>query len=330
MYYQAIPIRAKVESDEKSLLYKDIEVCGIKTTRARLIWLFNLFCFAAHIIWVVVCVLAARGKGGKMNIDIFRPRNVWNSTDDSGDSYDIDFVDNNMPIRIDVVTIGFFALSALAHLGAVIAGLRQFRYFYWDQMDRAFFWWRWLEYSLSAPVMILGIALVCGTRDQATLASVVVLMWTTIAMGFLTEIVSTPSDDLESWIGDAPRNGQTKREARQLNYFRRMLPHVVGIFPYMAAWSMILYNFMQNLDDTRETNKEAYEKMPRWVYAVIFGSFAIFTLFVYPQIYYQWQKPKYYYQTEFHYCFLSLLAKSYLGMLLYVNVLRKASVDEAL
>ena len=266
-----------------------------------------------------------------MNIPVYRPQALYNTTAESGGGYYIDFVDNGMPLRIDVITISFFALSALAHFCVVVFGaLPISNYFYWRQVERAFHWHRWCEYSISAPVMVLGIALICGVRDQATLASVVVLMWITMSMGFLTEIVSTPSDDLESWIGDQPKDGQTKREARQLNYFRRMLPHVIGIFSYMSSWAMILYSFNQNLDDTREHDRETYERMPKWVFAIIYGSFAIFTLFTIPQIRYQWLAPKHYFKAEYWYCFLSLFAKSYLGMLLYVNVLRKASVDEAL
>ena len=331
MYYQPVPIRATVEGAKKSVIHEEVDFCGMRPTRAQLIWVFNAFCFIAHTIWIVVCFLAVRGKGDRMNVRVYRPRAIWNSTAETGDGYDLDLVDNGMPLRIDILTISFFALSALAHFCVVIFGaLPISNYFYWLQVERAFHWHRWAEYSISAPIMLLGIGLICGVRDQATLASIVVLMWTTIAMGFLTEIVSTPSEDLESWIGDEPRNGQTKREARQLNYVRRMLPHVIGIFSYISAWAMILYGFTQSLDDVREHDKELYERMPKFVYAIVYGSFAIFTLFTIPQIRYQWIAPKYYYRAEYWYCTLSLFAKSYLGALLYVNVLRKASVDEAL
>ena len=44
----------------------------------------------------------------------------------------------------DLLTAGFFLLSALAHLFAVVVGpFDRFIWIYWRQLDLAFFWWRW-------------------------------------------------------------------------------------------------------------------------------------------------------------------------------------------
>jgi hypothetical protein len=322
-----------IATEEKfvGVLDTKIRVCGTQTTRARLIWFFNLICFAAHTAWVVVVVLTCRGKGDAMEIRIYRPMALYNTSATDGGGYEMSLVDNGMPIRIDILTILFFALSALAHFCVVaIAPFPASEYLYWRQIDRCFMWWRWLEYSMSSPIMLVGIALVCGIRDQSTLAAVCVLQWITIALGLFTELVSTPHDDMQSWIGDESKVGRNPRITRQINYVRRMTPHVLGFFPYLSAWALILYGFLQALDDIRERDKALFDRMPAFVYAIVFGSFALFSLFTIPQIRYQWLAPKYYYYTEYWYCTLSLTSKSFLGALLYANVLRKASVSEAL
>ena len=58
---------------------------------------------------------------------------------------------------------------------------------YWQQMDDAFCYWRWAEYSLSASLMALAIALSLGIREQNALAGIFMLHWSTMWFGFLVE-----------------------------------------------------------------------------------------------------------------------------------------------
>ena len=110
------------------------------------------------------------------------------------------------------------------------------------------------------------------------------------------------------------------------NYLRRMVPHYFGIFPYAFAWLPIIDSFMAQLDDLCERLQEL---MPDWVPLVIFGCFAIFSCFTFVQMWYQWQRPGHYWRSEVWYCVLSALAKSFLGYTLYINVLGKATFNEA-
>jgi len=61
------------------------------------------------------------------------------------------------------------------------------RFIYWRQMDDAFCYWRWAEYSVSASIMALSIAISIGIREQNTLALIFMCHWSTMAFGFLTE-----------------------------------------------------------------------------------------------------------------------------------------------
>ena len=51
---------------------------------------------------------------------------------------------------------------------------------------------RWIEYSGSASLMIVLIAISVGLREQNTLACLFVLMWVTMYLGLFTELYSRP------------------------------------------------------------------------------------------------------------------------------------------
>jgi hypothetical protein len=77
-----------------------------------------------------------------MNASVWRLAPKWNST--AADGYTAELVDNQKPIRIDLLSAAFFGLSALAHTFAVLVGpFDRFIWLYWRQLDLAFFWWRW-------------------------------------------------------------------------------------------------------------------------------------------------------------------------------------------
>ena len=59
-------------------------------------------------------------------------------------------------------------------------------------MDDAFCPWRWVEYSISASIMAMSIAIAIGIREQNTLASIFMLHHTAMFLGLLTEYISVP------------------------------------------------------------------------------------------------------------------------------------------
>lgn len=68
----------------------------------------------------------------------------------------------------------FFAISAAFHLWALVCGAFESCWFwYWRQLDDGFAYWRWIEYSGSASVMAMTIAISIGIREQNTLAGIV-------------------------------------------------------------------------------------------------------------------------------------------------------------
>jgi hypothetical protein len=87
---------------------------------------------------------------------------------------------------------------------------------------------------------------------------------------------------------------------------------------------------MQSLDDLKQRDPDLYKKIPWFVPVIVFGIFGLFLLFAIPIAFYQWLPPKHYWKSEIAYCLLSLTSKMFLGLMIYLNVLRMGSFEEAL
>lgn len=184
------------------------------------------------------------------------------------------------------------------------------------------------------------------------------LYWTTMWLGFLTELYSRPAivadtknyswpvgrlgftgkpdykNDLnalhllsqDTWEGDRPIRDPSTGEAiasttqytqaqRCSNFFRRMIPHFLGWFPFCTALAITIYH----LEYSRwELEQNTNLKMPNFVSMIIYGSYLLFCSFTFVQWIFQWLPPGYYWGTEICYCILSLTAKAWLGTLMIV------------
>jgi len=89
--------------------------------------------------------------------------------------------DNGLPVNFATLIIAWFAISAGFHLWACIAGaFERYWFWYWRQMDDAFCYWRWAEYSVSASLMAMAIGITLGIREQNALAAIFMLHWATM------------------------------------------------------------------------------------------------------------------------------------------------------
>jgi hypothetical protein len=109
-------------------------------TRAQWIWLCNLVCLILHAIMAGLTFERGGRNPKGMEVPIWRIEQVWNNNTAMG--YTVDLVENWHPIRIDHLTGGFFTLSAVAHLFAVLVGpFDRWINLYWRQIDLAFLYW---------------------------------------------------------------------------------------------------------------------------------------------------------------------------------------------
>jgi len=296
----------------------DEPLCGNGgATRAQGIWVLNLLCFIVHATWVGITSVAVATNTNATNtsfdIPIARVQTGWPLGSETSST-----VASALTLRIDALTYAFFGLSALAHLFAVVAGaFERCIPIYWRFLDRGLLYWRWIEYSLSASIMIVAIGVILGVREEKVLILLFVSMATIqISGGLVTEFTNATSDNGERW--SEPR------------YIKRMAPHLATLPLYVTCWGILVASFYQQIDDLKLANPDLADKMPDFVPVMIWGSVIIFSLFTFPQAIYMALSPTKYWQTEIWYCVLSLVSKVFLGSLLWINVLNAASFAEAL
>jgi hypothetical protein len=152
----------------------------------------------------------------------------------------------------------------------------------------------------------------------------------------------------DTWEGDRPIRDPATGEAiastvkfthaqRVSNYFRRMIPHFLGWFPFVTA----IVIKMHHLEYSRWRLESSTDlKIPSFVNLILYGSYLLFTSFAFVQMVFQYLPPGMYWvifnqnpaflqcrtltellffclqSTEICYCILSLTAKAWLGTLM--------------
>jgi hypothetical protein len=197
--------------------------------------------------------------------------------------------DGVAPTTLFEVAIGpavalFLLLAAIDHLLMAAPGIRGW---YERNLDRGMNVARWAEYSVSASIMVVLIALFVGIRDVAALLGLFGANTAMILFGLLMERHQAPgrADWSAFWFGC-----------------------VAGTVPWVAIWWYIL----------------GAGEVPGFVYGitvtqlVLFAGFALNQALQYAQVG-RWRS---YLHGEAAYIVLSLSAKSLLAWLIYANVLR--------
>ena len=148
---------------------------------------------------------------------------------------------------------------------------------------------RWVEYSMSASLMVVLICLFVGIRDIAALLGLFGVNAAMIFFGWLMERHQTPgrADWTAFWFGC-----------------------FAGSVPWVAIWWYVL----------------GTDRVPGFVYAITLTQLILFTAFAFNQAlqYAQVGKWRSYLFGESAYITVSLIAKSLLAWIIYANVLRPA------
>ena len=236
---------------------------------------------------------------------------------------DVDFVENNRtPVEVaagvprfelvpSFVQIGsfpltwwvasFFLCSALAHAGNATL----WRSYYERNLSLCLAPTRYLEYAVSAPLMIVLIAYTAGTREYLGLVALALLMASVMPFGYLTDLMARPASE-DRW--SAPLR-------------IRLFPFALGFLPFLSVYGIILANFY---DQSASADRAPwFVHLVVWLQLGLFGAFAVVPLFQ------QLRAPRAYYQGELAFQVLSLASKATLGMLFLTNVLVLGSFAEA-
>lgn len=178
----------------------------------------------------------------------------------------------------------FLLLAAIDHLVVASPWVHAW---YERNLSRGINVARWVEYSISASLMIVLICLFVGIRDIAALLGLFGLNSAMIFFGWLMERHQTPgrADWAAFWFGC-----------------------FAGSVPWVAIWWYVL----------------GTASVPGFVYAITLTQLVLFTTFALNQAlqYAQAGRWRSYLFGESTYITLSLIAKSLLAWIVYANVLR--------
>jgi hypothetical protein len=165
---------------------------------------------------------------------------------------------------------------------------------------------RWLEYSVSASVMMFAIAFFAGVTTITELVLMVSLTATTMAFGWMTEEWNIVIARIKRSQGKGPRD-----------LLDRLAPHFVGWFPQIIAWGIVILRFVEAANETEG-------EMPDFVYGIVFGEIVIFMGFAAVQIRQFWSPPSLedHVTAEIAYTVLSITAKTVLAWVIFGSVLR--------
>jgi len=325
-------------------------------TRAQWLWFMNLVLFIVYSYFSMLVWWETSEKGSGFLATVMRQKVSYEAVNVSGSTggYTVTLIDNKMPIRIDMLTNGVFFVSAVVHLFVVVLGpFDRWIFFLWRQLDLCFVYWRWIDFGITFPMMMMVLCCITELRDENTLASIWMLCVGSVTCFFLTELWSRPmrnSDntyDMSRWKGDDPvfkpetpsnflstqelvqRTMQKNR--RRANFVIRTTPITLGIFPYVAAWWIFLNHFYDSRSDIRvDPTDHILQRTPQFMQMLVYGTL-IFSVFHFlTSIWFQWQPPMHHWRSEIVNSLLSLTFKLFFGLYMYEHVLTKETLVQAL
>lgn len=182
----------------------------------------------------------------------------------------------------------FFILSALAHFSVVTWYRRRYLAGLEKGINRA----RWIEYSLSASIMMVGISLLVGIYDLGSLIGIFSLVAIMNLCGLVMEI-----------------HNQTTKKTNWLSYW-------IGCLAGIVPWVIVALYLWSGAEFGRAAPTFVY-----WIFVSIFIFFNAFALNMVLQ-YKKIGKWKDYIYGERAYVILSLVAKSALAWQVFAGTLR--------
>jgi len=241
---------------------------------------FNLVAGALHLVQAVIMTFLVTDSRLPVTLNFLTLNSEKNLVPDSTQLF---------TISLAFLTIGFLALSALAHFTIATVYKKQYLKNLKKGINKA----RWIEYSLSASTMMVAIAFLSGIYDLGSLLMIFTLVAGMNLMGLVMEL----------W-------NQTTKNTHWLSY---RIGCLLGIVPWIVfglyVWGAESYG------------AGSIPTFVYYIYGSIFVFFNSFALNMYLQ-YKKVGKWSHYLYGERAYIILSLVAKSALAWQVFAGSLR--------
>ncbi len=242
--------------------------------------IFNLVMAAMHAFQAILVLLLSK----TFTLPVSGSYLSFNNSSQSLEPTTKTLFDLSLPMLIAL----FFLLSSVAHL--IIATVYNKKYN--RDLSRGINKARWVEYSISASIMMVSIALLVGIYDLSSLVMIFALTAIMNLMGLVMEI-----------------HNQTTEKTNWLSYW-------VGCLAGVVPWFVVAFYMWLGADNGNPAPDFVY-----WIFVsifVFFNCFAINMILQYKKIG-PWKD---YLYGERSYIILSLVAKSLLAWQVFAGTLR--------
>jgi hypothetical protein len=291
---------------------------SVKGDAARfhvLLWRLNVAVCAVHFclaLWILVSKFALNQD---WEIPVATSFVSWHKSEstkgcggeDNGNCYvshEIIVFKNLSRISLSGLVMAFHFLSFSWQLVVVVN--EEAREYYMREIRKGQNVLRWLEYSLSAPLMIIVISVLLGIVDVVVLALLAVCTCALMGFGYLQETTVL-------------RNSRTASA----------VPHGMGWILFVLTWSAISFVFWVGL---RESDAKPPSGILPVIYSVYFLMISLFGCFGFVQASQVWQGRRrdttdvFKYKVEAAYVILSLVSKATLGVLVFWGITVRDSI----
>lgn len=140
---------------------------------------------------------------------------------------------------------------------------------------------RWIEYTLSASIMIVALAMSSGVREEGTLICLFSLMAVTQLSALVVELQS--KEGTSTAVSDGLEE-----------YLLRISPALLGVVTYSVCWTVLISSFAS----ASRLASASGNNVPSFVFAAFTGTALLFTLFAVPFFVYQGRDFDDYWETE--------------------------------
>lgn len=274
---------------------------------------FNYTLSVLHAAAAAAAFVILRGVSAPVYLDFDLTDTKVVDNPDPAIPFDAEITTIKNPLTMSTAVVSFYLITAVSHL--IYATL--WRQGYLEALRNHHNPARWIEYSISATIMVYIVSIVSGVRDVNAIIPIVGANAATMYTGYIAE--------------EAIRRGDfpAARHSIQLGWALQLSIYVT-IFRRFA----VQLGYVRSIKDGSGNPKY---RIPPWLFLVLiptfvyYGSFGVVATIWYNKAYQQYQidgtLPSFE-STERQYLYLSLFSKLFLGLYISYGYSRRGDLDD--